>query len=308
MQRFTIKQCAYFCAVAEQGGIAAAARVLGVSQPAVAQGIDKLEEMAGLVLFHRFHARGMALTRQGAEFHSYATDILASARKMENAAAEIAQNRRGSIRLGCFQSIAPFCVARIVREYRTLAPKVTLDITEKLQGELNDAILTDDLDLAIMYDLGLNPSLLSWQTLSLSPLYLIVPAGHRLAGSRPVSIREVANEDYILFDAPGSRDYFFSIFARYGIGPRIAFRSTSIESVRTAVGNGLGVSILSMRPVPNVTYDGGRVVPVDLEETLPPIPIVIAQRADRTVNPLEATFMDHCRQVFSGIQPGSLVR
>ena len=43
MVRFTFRRCACFHAVAEQGGIAQAARVLNISQPPVAQAIDKLE-------------------------------------------------------------------------------------------------------------------------------------------------------------------------------------------------------------------------------------------------------------------------
>ena len=45
MAKLTIKQCSYFVAVAEQGGIAQASRVLNISQPAVAQALDKLEHV-----------------------------------------------------------------------------------------------------------------------------------------------------------------------------------------------------------------------------------------------------------------------
>ena len=65
MVRLTLKQCAYFIAVAEQGGIAQASRALNISQPAVAQAIDKLEDQFNFKLFKRHHARGTELTIQG---------------------------------------------------------------------------------------------------------------------------------------------------------------------------------------------------------------------------------------------------
>ena len=68
MVKFTIKQCAYFVAVAEQGGIAQASRVLNISQPAVAQAIDKLEALFDFRLFDRHHARGTEMTPQGRAF------------------------------------------------------------------------------------------------------------------------------------------------------------------------------------------------------------------------------------------------
>ncbi|WP_282608244.1 LysR family transcriptional regulator [Pelagibius sp. Alg239-R121] len=301
MIRITLRQCEYFRAVAQSGGIASASRNLGVSQPAVAQAITKLEAITGLVLFRRLHARGMDLTGQGEEFLRYANDLLSCAGKVTKAVTEIADHRRGTIRLGCFQSIAPFCLARIVRGYRERAPGIALEVSEKLQDELTDAIEGNELDLAIMYDLGLDPGRMSWQELSAAPPYLIVPPGHRLAERNRVSIREIASEDYILFDAPQSREYFFAIFERHGIRPRIGLRSTSIESVRCSVGNGLGVSILAMRPASDETYDGQRVVSLELEEILPPTRIVIAYPKDRTPGELLLPFVRFCQDVFTDL-------
>ena len=69
MVRFTLRQCSYFRAVAENGGIAQAARALNISQPAVAQAIEKLEDVTGLRLFDRRHARGATLTRPSSMTH-----------------------------------------------------------------------------------------------------------------------------------------------------------------------------------------------------------------------------------------------
>ena len=51
MVRFTLRQCAYFRAIAEHGGIAQAARALNMSQPSIAQALEKLEEITNLTLF-----------------------------------------------------------------------------------------------------------------------------------------------------------------------------------------------------------------------------------------------------------------
>jgi len=102
-----------------------------------------------------------------------------------------------------------------------------------------------------------------------------------------------------LFDAPQSRDYFFRVFARYEVNPKIAFRSSTIESVRSYVANGLGVSLLSMKPADNSTYDGGQVVPITLEEDIPPTSIVIATHRDRAGNPLVDPFISFCQTLIS---------
>ena len=299
MSKVTLRQCQYFRAVAQTGGIASPPHQLGISQPAIAQSIRKLEDITGLILFRRLHARGMELTSQGAEFLAHAETLLAYADRIDEAIVDIAENRTGTIRLGCFQSMAPFCLAQIVRGYRDLAPGVVVEVREMLQEELTTALIQRELDLAIMYDLGLDPGRIGWRRLSAAQPYLVVPTGHALEGRDTVSIREIEGEDFILFDAPQSREYFFAIFAEYGIGPNIAFRSASIESVRCSVANGLGVSILSMRPASDLTYDGKQVVPIDLQEDLPPTPIVMAYRADQPPGALTGPLVDFCQQVFT---------
>ena len=302
MADITLKQCRYFRAVAQTGGFASAAQVVGVSQPAIAQAIAKLEDQTGLVLFRRLHARGMELTAQGVEFLRHAEQMLIYADHMGVAVADIAAHRMGTLRLGCFQSIAPFCLARILSECPKHMPGVVLDVRERLQEELITALGRNEIDLAILYDLGIDETRFRIRPLATAHLYLIVPPGHRLATRDTVSIREIDREDFVLFDAPQSRDYFLGIFAKFDIAPRIAFRSSSIESVRCNVANGLGVSLLSMQPVSNTTYDGGQVVPVRLAETMPQTRVVIASNADASENALAGPFIAFCEELFEGPQ------
>lgn len=299
MTEVTLRQCRYFRAVAQSGSVASAAQDVGVSQPAVAQAITKLEEQTGLVLFRRLHARGMELTAQGVEFLRYAENMLACEERMKVAVADIAAHRQGTLRLGCFQSLAPFYLARILTGYSQHMPGVVLEVEERLQEDLTNALERNEIDLAILYDLGINTTRFQMQTLTTAPLYLIVPEGHRLAGQSSASIREIDGENFVLFDAPQSRDYFFRVFARYDVNPKIAFRSSTIESVRSYVANGLGVSLLSMKPADNSTYDGRYVVPITLEEEIPPIRIVIATHGDPANSPLVDPFISLCQTLIS---------
>ena len=108
MVRFTLKQCAYFLCVVEHGGIAQAARALNISQPAVSQALDKLEDMYGFRLLYRHHARGTEVTPEGRAFAAHCRDLLKTAAGVENKASAIAAHLGGTIRFGCFHTIAPF--------------------------------------------------------------------------------------------------------------------------------------------------------------------------------------------------------
>ena len=131
MVKLTLKQCAYFIAVAEQGGIAQASRVLNISQPAVAQALDKLEQLFDFRLFERHHARGTELTPQGRAFLVSARGLLQRAQRTEHDAQAIAANLAGIVRLGCFHSIAPFYLPQIISAYKEAFADIEIPLTKK---------------------------------------------------------------------------------------------------------------------------------------------------------------------------------
>lgn len=96
-----------------------------------------------------------------------------------------------------------------------------------------------------------------------------------------------------------SRDYFRTTLANHGIDPPIAFRSSSLESVRSAVGNGLGFSLMVMRVDRKDTYDGHHVAPVQISEDIDPIRVVLAWKRGRDPSLLIQNFKDYCSTKFS---------
>ena len=80
----------------------------------------------------------------------------------------------------------------------------------------------------------------------------------------------------ILLDLPHSRDYFTEIFTRRGLAPVVRHRFTSFEAVRAMVARGHGFTLLNQRPVHDLTYDGGRLVVIELEEEAGSLDIVLA--------------------------------
>lgn len=252
MVKFNLKQCAYFDAVAEHGGIAQAARTLSITQPAVAQGIDKLEQLTGLTLFERRHARGAELTLQRRAFRTSVRQLLATAARVEQDAAGVA------------------------------------------------AIESGALDVAILYDMGLagRRGLRLARLASLKP-WLLLPAGHALYGRRKVRLQELAREPFVLFEGAGSSAYFRGVLAGGSIDPPVAMRCYSAESMRSAVGNGLGISLTVMRPASGLSHDGQEVVSVPLADDIPALDIVLACATTTTPRPLISSFESFCHDLFA---------
>src|SRR4029079_15588072 len=88
----------------------------------------------------------------------------------------------------------------------------------------------------------------------------VLATDHKRARQKMIRLKDLAREPYVMFDAPGSRQYFEALLKENGIAPPIAYRSSSLETVRSAVSNGFGFTLLVMRPPKPTTYDGKEVV------------------------------------------------
>ena len=301
MVRFTLKQCSYFLAVVEHGGIAQAARALNISQPAIAQALDKLEALYGFKLLERYHAKGTELTVEGRAFLQLAEDLVAQADRVEATSRAISSGLAGQVRFGCFHTIAPFYLARLVKHCAHEAPHVEIKPRELYQDEISTGLLGGELDVALTYQMGENRAELAWIPLREVRPHVLLPPEHRLSDRQSVNLAELSTDKFVLFDGPSSGSYFRETLAALGADPPIAYVSRSMEAVRSAVANGLGFSLSVMRPAHNLTYDGGEVVSVPLADSVDPMTIALAYDAARPPRGAAAKFVTICKASIGSI-------
>ena len=70
--------------------------------------------------------------------------------------------------------------------------------------------------------------------------------------------------------------------------------------MRSAVANGLGFSLLYVRPDSDVAYDGKAIVCLPIEETMPPLDIVLAWPSRGTSRTIRTAFVDVATAYFAG--------
>ena len=299
MVKITLKQCAYFVAVAEQGGIAQASRILNLSQPAVTQALNKLEHLFEFRLFERHHARGTELTPQGRAFISSARKLLQVAERSEQDAKAIAADMTGVIRLGCFHSIAPFYLPQIISSYRKSFPNIKITSSELRQDEIISAISAGEIDLALTYDMSLEHCPVERQVVTELKPFLLLSEHHIRAKQTTISLADMANEPFVMFEGPSSRDYFESILATHGINPPVSYNSKSMESVRSAVSNGLGFSLSVMKLAHKDAYDGDHVVSIPIADDIEPLAIVLVRKQGASLSGQIKRFSLFCEEYFN---------
>ena len=184
-----------FLAVAETGSLSGAARVLGMSQPTIGRHIQSMEDTFGVALFHR-QARGMALT-------DFGKALLAPARAMQDAAAQLAQTAAGgstdltgTVRITASLFVSHHVLPPVLAEMRASYPDIQLDLVASDQSE---NLLFREADIAVrMY----RPRQLDMVTRHIGSVPLSIFAAHSYLQrrGRPSTIEEFLTHDFVGYD------------------------------------------------------------------------------------------------------------
>ncbi|SAK62270.1 LysR family transcriptional regulator [Caballeronia ptereochthonis] len=257
--RYSLRQLRYFVVTAEVLSFTAAAKRLHISQPSISTALADLEISFGVQLFIRHHASGLSLTQAGRDLLGQARNLLKIAEELQMAATEMDGGMTGAIALGCLVSLAPPLMPGLISRFTSEHGGISFRTIEAHQDELLKGLHDGSLDIVLTYSLDLTEDIVFTPLLSLPP-YAILPATHRLARARKVSLQDLIDEPYVMLDLPHSRDYFAALFDAVGSRPVPAFRSSQPEVVRGMVANGLGYSILNFPLSSTRTVDGGEFV------------------------------------------------
>ncbi len=103
----TLAQLRYFIEAATHLSMTRAAEEMFVAQSAVSSAIAALEQQVGAQLFIRQRSRGLVLTPAGQQFLGDARALLLNLDEALDTARGIDNQIRGTIRIGCFVTLAP---------------------------------------------------------------------------------------------------------------------------------------------------------------------------------------------------------
>jgi DNA-binding transcriptional LysR family regulator len=232
----------YFVTAAETRSTTAASKQLNVSQPSISVAIRELETLFDAPLFTRSAGTGMTLTQFGQRKLSEARQLLASAAAF--ATEDAGDGDGGLVQIGVFRTIAPVYLPRVLQLARTRFPSLNVQFREGDLTQLDEWLHKRQIDLALMYDVGL-PGDIERECLAELKPYALLPGATPLAKRRrAISLHELAVQPFIQIDLPQSRDFLMAPFWQHGLSPNVQYRATSIELVRAMVASGLGVSLL----------------------------------------------------------------
>src|SRR6266571_7694346 len=230
-------------AVAHHGSLAAAARALGYTQPAVTHQIRRLEQEAGVRLLAR-EGRGVQLTEAGRALVPRAEAIAAELTAAEAQLAALARSAAGRVRLAALPSSNATLVPDALASLAARGHKITVSLVEAGPEQSFALLERAECDLAITFDhpaLPAPPKGLVSVPLLEDHLFVILPATHPLAGGKDVELARLAAEPWIISERCRPETLHACTLA--GFSPTVALTTDDYQAVPRLVAAGLGVSL-----------------------------------------------------------------
>jgi len=287
---FTLKQVRYFVAVAEFGTVSRASKELSISQSAVTEGIKDLEAHLGVKLFER-RRRGLEATHQGHIFLRHAKAIQAAVANAETSLGGARNEMRGKLNIGVTSLTAGYVLSDILSRFRRAWPGVDISAVEDTGEYLEHLLVGGELDVAVMIVSELrNPQALHTDILTASQFRLWLPVGHPLTSKESISLTDLASQPQILLDVDEMQGQ--RLLSALGSRPQIAFKTKSVEAVRSLVASGAGVALL-----PDLVYrpwslDGDRIESRDVSGALPVVQFGLVWRRGATRSNATRAFLE----------------
>jgi DNA-binding transcriptional LysR family regulator len=270
-----VRRLRVLLAVREQGGVAAAARALSFTPPAVSQQIAALERQVGTTLLDR-SSRPARLTPAGERLADHAGTVLAG---LEAAAADLAAftdgGPAGTLRIGVIPTVGRAILPGAVRALAGCAPGLRLQIEQSEPEDSLPAVARGDLDLAVGSEYAMTPhrrdQRLERHDLAVEPLLVAVPSGHREAGDS-VALGRLRDETW-LAAMPGSSclTMLRRAGAASGFEPVEGGHCAEFAMALALVAAGAGIALVPAIAVPSPPPDGVRILAVQggrVERTL----------------------------------------
>lgn len=280
------------------GTVSTTAELTGYSPSAVSAQLRELQRALDMQLLAK-DGRGLRLTAAGRYLVKRSDGLVAEWESIKAAALRAGEQTPTHFGMGGFSTAASNLLAPLAAHLKHEHPGVQVHVLEATPARCLDLLVAERVDLAVVIasqtegQFDGDPRFEQIGLLN-DPLDAIVPADHPVAGRGPVTLEELANEEWIT-DVPGTpyHDLFTAAFSALGLTPRVSHEATEWDTSTALVEAGLGIGLVprlasleSARNVVRVRIAGQR---------RPMRKIVAAVRAGSAGSPLITEALAHLR-------------
>ncbi|MFE2100538.1 MULTISPECIES: LysR family transcriptional regulator [unclassified Streptomyces] len=229
-------------AVARLGSLGAAAREVGITQPAASSRIRSMERQLGVALVDR-SPRGSRLTDAGALVTDWARRVVEAAAAFDAGARALRDRRDSRLRVAASMTIAEYLLPGWLLALHAERPDTAVSLLAGNSAKVAELLLADEADLGFVEGLTV-PAGLDSTVIAHDRLIVVTAPGHPWARRRrPLTPEELAATPLILRErGSGTRQV---LDAALGGLARPLMELSSTTAVKASAVSGAGPSVLS---------------------------------------------------------------
>lgn len=242
----TIHQLEYFCAVAEEGSVSAAARKLHVAQPPISRQLTLLEDELQVKLFVRKN-KGVVITEAGQQLYAQSRQLLERMRQLADSMRNLGSGESGVLKIGMLYSTVT-CAMDYIRRYHRQYPQVELRIRLGTPQELMEGLNRGSLHVLFLRGSAREPASASERILEEDRLELVMTAQTDPAPELPAVPIErlhelplcmLRSDDLWRYD-----EHLLRQCARRGVAPKVVCHCYDTPMIMQMIQNGFGAGFL----------------------------------------------------------------
>lgn len=287
-----LRQLEYFQTVCRFNNITRAAENLHVSQPSVTNAIKKLEAELGITLFDR-NKKQISLTIEGKVFLERVNDIL---RRVEDAVIEMNDYKylkKGTLKIGIPPMIGTYLFPHIFVNFKELYPQIDLVIYENGSLSTRRMIEKGELDLGIVIISDLSNQL-DVLPISESEILVCLNRNHCLCNNTELKFEALKDEPVIMLkEGFYHRQKIMEYFKKYNINPNIVLSSNQLDTIKSLLINGVGISFL----LKEIVQNDKEIVSLPLKDPIN-VTIGLAWKKDRYLSNAAKRFIEFITDSF----------
>ncbi len=236
-------QVRYFLALADTLNFTRAAERCYVSQPALTQGIKRLEDELGGELVRR-DGRYTELTELGRGIRAQFEQINRTRHLVKTTAKAIVSGDVAELNIGVMCTIGPRILAAMLSDFQMSHPMVSMVLHDVTPPAIADLLLTGGLDAVFCARHTPAHPRLRYVNLFEEPMVVAFPAGHEFSNLKSVPMTELVKQPYVERLHCEFRQETHDFSHECELELNVVFRSEREDWIQTMVHDGVGVSVI----------------------------------------------------------------
>ena len=278
-----------YCDVVRLRSFSRGAEANGILQATASLTVQRLEKHLDVALIDR-SCRPWKLTHEGRIFYDGCRKVLESYYELETEVRgkQIAANT--VLRVAAIYSVNLRDMSRCVRRFNESLPLARVELEYLHPSRVCERVLNDEVDLGIIsFPQGRQGlTVIPWRD---EPMVVACHPQHRLAKEKRITVKQLAGEPLVGFDADLVIRKKIDAFLRgHGVEVPVAMTFDNIEAVKRGVEVGSGVAIL---PQPTIEHElqAGTLAAVPFADQSFVRPLGIVYRRGRRLQPNTEAFI-----------------